>query len=87
MTIAFDKKPENINISLDGATGNVFHLIAAAKNLCKQLGEDSVPIVKAMTSGDYIDAICAFELKFGRFVDLTTDDQDLIDMIHERSND
>jgi len=56
-----------IEIDLTGPDGNAFYILGVAKNLCKQVGIDSKPIMKEMMSGDY-DLIKVFDDKFGSVV-------------------
>lgn len=64
------KETSGIKIDLTGPDGNAFYLIGAAKNLAKQLGLDSKPIISEMIAGDYEELINAFDKHFGHFVTL-----------------
>ena len=64
------REKSGIEIDLTGPNGNAFYLIGAAKNLAKQLGLDSKPIISEMTAGDYEELINAFDKHFGNFVTL-----------------
>ena len=64
------KKSTGIEIDLTGPQGNVFFLIATAKNLAKQLGMNASEIQKEMMSGDYENAVNVFDRNFGSFVTL-----------------
>lgn len=57
-------------IDLTGPQGNAFCLLGIAKELCRQLNKDFVPIEKEMTSGDYENLINVFDREFGEYVDL-----------------
>ena len=59
-----------IEIDLTGPDGNAFALMGYAKNLSRQLGIDSKPIIKDMMSGDYEHLLEVFEENFGSFVTL-----------------
>ena len=63
-------KSVGIEIDLTGPQGNAFYLMGTAKNLCKQLGYDSKPVIDSMTSGDYNNLISVFDKHFGDFVTL-----------------
>lgn len=60
-------------IDLHGPDGNVFALIGHARSLGKQLGfsgEKADALRKEMMSGNYQNAIEAFDREFGDYVDL-----------------
>jgi hypothetical protein len=57
-----------IEIDLTGPQGNAFYILGVAKNLCKQVGVDSKPILDEMMSGDYENLIKVFDKKFGSVV-------------------
>ena len=57
-----------IEIDLTGPDGNAFYISGVAKNLCKQVGIDSKPIMDEMMSGDYENLIKVFDDKFGSVV-------------------
>mgnify|MGYP003636984367 FL=1 len=59
-----------IEIDLTGPQGNAFYLMGTAKNLCKQLGYDSKPVIDDMKAGDYNNLISVFDKHFGDFVTL-----------------
>ncbi len=59
------KLPE---IDLTGPNGNVFVLIANAKNFAKQLGLNGQAIIDDMMKKDYDHAIDVFEENFGEYV-------------------
>ena len=44
--------------------------MGTAKNLCKQLGYDSKPVIDDMKAGDYNNLISVFDKHFGDFVTL-----------------
>ena len=62
--------PSEITIDLTGPDGNAFALMGYAKNISRQLGIDSTPIIKDMMSGDYENLLEVFEENFGEFVTL-----------------
>ena len=57
-----------IEIDLTGPNGNAFYILGVAKNLCKQVGIDSKPLLDEMMSGDYENLIEVFDKKFGSVV-------------------
>lgn len=60
-------------INLDGPEGNVFHLLAVAKDYMKQLEWPEArrnTFIKQMTESDYENAIQTFDDCFGDYVDL-----------------
>lgn len=59
-----------ITIDLTSSEGNAFVLLAHARNLSKQLGNDPDPIIEEMQSGDYEHLIQVFDREFGEYVDL-----------------
>jgi len=59
---------EGITIDLTGPQGNAFYILGVAKNLCKQVGVDSKPLLDEMRSGDYENLIKVFDDKFGSVV-------------------
>ena len=64
------KKVDNgkIEIDLTGPQGNAYYILGVAKNLCKQVGIDSKPLLDEMRSGDYENLIKVFDDKFGSVV-------------------
>ena len=64
------QKPQSqgITIDLTGPQGNAFYILGVAKNLCKQVGVDSKPLLDEMRSGDYENLIKVFDDKFGSVV-------------------
>lgn len=59
-----------IAIDLTGPEGNVFCLMAKAKNFARTLGLDGEAIVKEMKESDYEHAVAVFDKYFGEFVTL-----------------
>ena len=57
-----------IEIDLTGPDGNAYYILGVAKNLCKQVGIPSKPILDEMMSGDYENLIKVFDDKFGSAV-------------------
>lgn len=57
-----------MEIDLSGPKGNAFYLLGVAKRLCKQVGEDSEPIISETQSGDYSHLLEVFKREFGDFV-------------------
>ena len=64
------KSNGKIEIDLTGPQGNAYYILGVAKNLCKQVGIPSKPILDEMMSGDYENLIKVFDDKFGSFVTL-----------------
>ena len=64
------KEKKGLEIDLTGPNGNVFVLIATAKNLARQLEIDGEAIANEMMSGDYENAVEVFDKNFGHFVTL-----------------
>lgn len=64
------KQTNGIEIDLTGPNGNAFFLIGTAKNLCKQLEYEFLPIQKELMAGDYDNLISVFDKHFGTFVTL-----------------
>ena len=62
------KSNGKIEIDLTGPQGNAYYILAMAKNLCKQVGIPSKPILDEMMSGDYENLIKVFDDKFGSVV-------------------
>lgn len=72
------KKPK-IEIDLSGPSGNVFVLIALAKELGGKIGLDSETIIQQMKMGDYKHAVKTFDAYFGDFVTLfVSEDSELL---------
>ena len=59
-----------LEIDLTGPQGNAYCLIGITKDLAKQLGKESTPIIEEMIKGDYEDLLKVFEREFGQYVDL-----------------
>ena len=58
-------------INLDGPAGNAFNLMATAKQMARDFGEDGKKIVNEMKeSGDYDMLIQTFLFYFGDYVNL-----------------
>jgi hypothetical protein len=55
-------------IDLTGPQGNAFFLIGIARNLAKQIGIDSTPIINEMMSGDYENLIKVLDANFGDYI-------------------
>ena len=62
------KSNGKIEIDLTGPQGNAYYILGVAKNLCKQVGIPSKPILDEMMSGDYENLIKVFDDKFGSVV-------------------
>ena len=62
------KSNGKIEIDLTGPQGNAYYILAMAKNLCKQVGIPSKPILDEMMSGDYENLLKVFDSKFGSVV-------------------
>ena len=58
-------------INLDGPAGNAYNLLATAKQMARDFGEDGKKIVNEMKeSGDYDTLIQTFLFYFGDYVNL-----------------
>ena len=58
-------------INLDGPAGNAFNVLATAKQMARDFGEDGKKIVNEMKeSGDYDMLIQTFLFYFGDYVNL-----------------
>ena len=58
-------------INLDGPAGNAYNLLATAKQMARDFGEDGKKIVNEMKeSGDYDMLIQTFLFYFGDYVNL-----------------
>ena len=58
-------------INIEGPAGNAFNLMATAKNMAKDIGENGKKITNEMKeSGDYDTLVQTFLFYFGDFVDL-----------------
>ena len=58
-------------INLDGPAGNAYNLLATAKHMAKDFGEDGKKIVNEMKeTGDYDMLIQTFLFYFGDYVNL-----------------
>ena len=62
--------PNDITIDLTGPDGNSFVLMAKARDLARQIGLESDPIIKDMMSSDYEHLLEVFDENFGFFVTL-----------------
>ena len=61
----------SITINIDGPAGNAFNLMATAKSMAKDIGENGKKITNEMTeSGDYDTLVQTFLFYFGDYVDL-----------------
>lgn len=68
-----EKKNRGIVIDLTGPQGNAFHLLATAKNFCRQLDmtkENTEALLDEMMSSDYENLIQVFDREFGSIVTL-----------------
>ncbi len=66
-------------INLDGPAGNAFNLMATAKHMARDLGEDGKKIVNEMKkSGDYDMLIQTFLFYFGDHVNLVNSHGDVL---------
>ena len=61
---------QRLQIDLTGPDGNAFVLQATAINLARQLGLDSLAILREMRISDYEHLIQVFDKHFGDHVDL-----------------
>ena len=58
-------------IYIEGPAGNAFNLMATAKNMAKDIGENGKKITNEMKeSGDYDTLVQTFLFYFGDYVDL-----------------
>ena len=58
-------------INIEGPAGNAFNLMATAKNMAKDIGENGKKITNEMKeSGDYDTLVQTFLFYFGDYVDL-----------------
>ena len=58
-------------INLDGPAGNAYNLLATAKQMARDFGEDGKKIVNEMKeSGDYDTLVQTFLFYFGDYVNL-----------------
>ena len=74
------KKVEKLSIDLSGPQGNAFYLLAAARDLGKQLKKSDEEIKKIqddMRSSDYAHLISVFDSHFGEVMDLYWGHSDL----------
>ena len=66
-------------INLDGPAGNAFNLMATAKQMARDFGEDGKKIVNEMKeSGDYDMLIQTFLFYFGDYVNLVNSHGDVL---------
>ena len=66
-------------INLDGPAGNAFNLLATAKQMARDFGEDGKKIVNEMKeSGDYDMLIQTFLFYFGDYVNLVNSHGDVL---------
>jgi len=72
-TMPKQKRPQ-IEVDLTGEEGNVFYLIALARQLAPQLGFDLETMTDRMMFDDYTHAVRTFDAYFGDYVTLFTDD-------------
>lgn len=71
-------------IDLDGPDGNVFTLIGTGVRLCKQLWKNPDKFREDMMSSDYTHAVRVFAAEFSDYVDLETDNEELIEAVAEK---
>ena len=64
------KRKPIIEINLTGPNGNVFYLLALARQLSKQLSKNGDEIIKEMKKGDYNHLLIVFDREFGQYVTL-----------------
>ena len=58
-------------INIDGPAGNAYNLMATAKRMAKDIGENGNKIINEMKeSGDYDTLVQTFLFYFGDYVDL-----------------
>ena len=58
-------------INIEGPAGNAFNLMATAKRMAKDIGENGNKIINEMKeSGDYDTLVQTFLFYFGDYVDL-----------------
>ena len=58
-------------INIEGSAGNAFNLMATAKRMAKDIGENGNKIINEMKeSGDYDTLVQTFLFYFGDYVDL-----------------
>ena len=70
-----------VEINLNGPDGNAFALMRKAKYLGVKLdlSKDEIDsIVKEMMSGDYANAVKTFDMYFGAYVILETENEELL---------
>ncbi len=61
----------SITINIDGPAGNALNLMAIAKNMAKDIGENSKKIINEMKeTDDYDTLVQTFLFYFGDYVDL-----------------
>lgn len=68
-------------INLDGPQGNSFFIMGEAKKIMSQLKwskEKQGEVIDLLTLSDYVNLIRTFDSFFGSFVDLETDNHDLL---------
>jgi len=64
-----EDKAGMIEIDLTGPEGNVFSLMAAARQLGRSMGTEQIDaLIEDMMSSDYEHAVTAFDNKFGDYV-------------------
>lgn len=77
MTILKSERKEKIQIDLDGPDGNAFVLLGMANKFLKG-NPNKESILADMKSGNYIHLVSVFEEEFGDYVDLYTNQEDLL---------
>jgi len=65
-----EQEQPRLEIDLTGPDGNVFALMNYAAQYAKQLGIDGKAIREEMMSGDYENAVQAFDQYFGEYITL-----------------
>ena len=84
MTVKRKSGLERPVIDLDGPQGNAFFLMGQVKNYGRQLKYGNVyldGILTRMKSGDYYNLVSVFNEAFGEFVDIVTENEDLLERI------
>lgn len=79
MAIVKKNKKDKIYIDLDGPDGNAFQLMKYVSEFSKSFGVDGNKIIDQMKSGDYYNLLRIFDLHFGHFVTLQTENPEILD--------
>jgi hypothetical protein len=72
------EKDKRIYIDLDSEEGNTYVLLGIAKQFCKVQGIDFSEVNDKMISSNYVNLVSVFESYFGNYVQLATDNPQLI---------